>query len=229
LKSFFITGTDTDVGKTLVTAGIAFSLKKIGINVGVMKPFAAGSPQKNGYKSYDVQLLAKASQVNDSEELLNPYFFPISASPFTASKNFGIKVDINIVLKRFKQLSSLHDVLLVEGIGGIMTPILEDYFVIHLIKNMNLETIIVTSSRIGTINHTIMTCEMCQRYGIKIRGLIINNLGTDSYPIQELKRDLEKLTQKPVIGFLPFIKDFDLEKISQIISNEIDLHSLFQE
>ncbi len=229
MKSYFISGTDTEVGKTFVTAGIALALKKMGINVGVMKPFAAGSPQKNGYKSYDVQLLAKASQVIEPEELLNPYFFPIPVSPFTASKNLGIKVDVKIVMNSFKQLSSLHDVLLVEGIGGIMTPIHENYFVIDLIKNMNLETIIVTSSRIGTINHTIMTNEMCQRYRIKIRGLIINNLESNGYPTQELKRDLEELTQKPVIGSIPFIKDFNLEKCSQIISNEIDLHSLFKE
>ena len=229
MKSYFISGTDTDVGKTFVTAGIALALKKMGINVGVMKPFAAGTPKKNGYKSNDVQLLAKASQVNEPEELLNPYFFPIPASPFTASKNLGIKVDVKIVMNSFKLLSSLYDVLLVEGIGGIMTPILEDYFVIDLIKNMNLETIIVTSSRIGTINHTIMTNEMCQRYGIKIRGLIINNLESNGYPAQELKRDLEVLTQKPVICSIPFIKDFNLEKISDIISNEIELHSLFQE
>ena len=226
MKSYFITGTDTDVGKTFVTAGIASAMKKMGIDVGIMKPFAAGTPQKNGYKSSDVQILSKAAQVNEPEELLNPYFFPIPASPFTASKNLGIKVDIKIVMNSFKQLSSLHDVLLVEGMGGIMTPILEDYFIINLIKNMNLETIIVTSSRIGTINHTIMTNEMCQRYGIKIRGLIINNLESNGYPINELKRDLEELTKKPVIGSIPFIKDFNLEKISQIVSNEIDLNSL---
>ena len=226
MKSYFITGTDTDVGKTFVTAGIASAMKKMGIDVGIMKPFAAGTPQKNGYKSSDVQILSKAAQVNEPEELLNPYFFPIPASPFTASKNLGIKVDIKIVMNSFKQLSSLHDVLLVEGMGGIMTPILEDYFIINLIKNMNLETIIVTSSRIGTINHTIMTNEICQRYGIKVRGLIINNLESNGYPINELKRDLEELTKKPVIGSIPFIKDFNLEKISQIVSNEIDLNSL---
>jgi dethiobiotin synthetase len=214
------------VGKTFVTAGIALAMKKMGIDVGIMKPFAAGIPQKHGYKSYDVQLLAKASQVNDPEELLNPYFFPIPASPFTASRNLGIRVDVKIVMNSFKKLSSLHDVLLVEGIGGIMTPILENYFVINLIKNMDLETIIVTSSRIGTINHTIMTNEICQKYGIKIRGLIINNLEPNGYQINELKRDLEELTQKPVIGTIPFIKDFNLEKISQIVANEIDLHSL---
>ena len=145
MTHLFVTGTDTDVGKTLVTAGIAAALKKMGKDVGIMKPFAAGTPQKIGYKSEDVQLLAKAAQTNDPEELVNPYFFEIPASPFTATKTLGIQLDVKIVLDSFKQLSSLHDIMLVEGIGGAMTPILKDYFVTDLIKEMNLETIIITS------------------------------------------------------------------------------------
>src|SRR3972149_5393203 len=204
LKSYFITGTDTDVGKTYVTAGIAAAMKKMGIDIGIMKPFAAGTVQNRGYKSQDVQLLSKAAQVNDAEELVNPYFFPIPASPFTAMQN----------------------VLLVEGIGGIMTPILKNYFVTNLIKEMDLETIIVTSSRIGTVNHIIMTIKMCQNYGIKVRGIIINNLNSSGYPTHDLKRDIEELTETPVIGSIPYIKEFNLEKISQIITNKIDLKSL---
>ena len=84
MKSIFITGTDTDVGKTYFTAGLAVTLQKMGIDVGVMKPFAAGVSQKNGFKSQDVEILAKAAKVNDSENLLNPQFFPIAASPYTA-------------------------------------------------------------------------------------------------------------------------------------------------
>src|SRR3989304_3652136 len=119
LKSYFITGTDTDVGKTYVTAGIA-----------------------------------------------------------AAMQNLGLEIDIKIVLNSFKKLSTMHDVLLVEGIGGIMTPILKNYFVTNLIKEMDLETIIVASSRIGTVNHIIMTIKMCQNYGIKVGGIIINNVNS---------------------------------------------------
>ncbi len=111
MKSIFITGTDTDVGKTYVGAGIVAALKKQGKDVGIMKPFAAGTPQNTGYKSEDVQILSKAAQVNDPEKLVNPYFFLIPASPFTAAKNFGIKIDIKMVLNCFKQLSSLHEIL----------------------------------------------------------------------------------------------------------------------
>ena len=72
--------------------------------------------------------------------MINPYFYEIYASPFTATKTLGIQLDVKIVLDSFKQLSSLHDIILVEGIGGAMTPILKDYFVTDLIKEMNLET-----------------------------------------------------------------------------------------
>ena len=226
MNSFFITGTDTDVGKTYVTAGIAAALKKQGKDVGIMKPFAAGTPQNTGYKSEDVQILSKAAQVNDPEKLVNPYFFLIPASPFTAAKNFGIKIDIKMVLSCFKQLSSLHEILLVEGIGGAMTPILQNYFVTNLIKDMNLETIIVTSSKIGTVNHTLMTCKICQYYKIKIRGIIINNLNLNGYSMDVLTRDLEELTKIDVIGSIPYFEKFNLEQLSKTIINEFD--SLFQ-
>ena len=95
LKSLFISGTDTDVGKTYVTAGLAVTLRRMGIDVGIMKPFAAGNAQKKGFKSEDVEILANSAQVNDSEKLLNPQFFPIPASPYTAWKNLKIKPQIN--------------------------------------------------------------------------------------------------------------------------------------
>jgi dethiobiotin synthetase len=226
LKSYFITGTDTDVGKTYVTAGLAASIKKNGIDVGIMKPFAAGTPEKTSYKSKDVQILSEAAQVKDDENLINPYFFPIPASPYTATQNLGIKVDIGLALDSFKKLKKIHDVLLVEGMGGIMTPILQDYFITNLIKDMNLETIVICSSRIGTVNHTLMTCKMCKNLGIKISGIIINNLDKHGYPINELKRDIESLTKISVIGVIPYLQNFTINKISEIVSQEIDVMSL---
>jgi dethiobiotin synthetase len=226
LKSYFITGTDTDVGKTYVTAGLAAAIQNNGINVGIMKPFAAGAQEKISYKSKDVQILAEAAHVNDDEKLINPYFFPIPASPYTATRNLGVKVDVGVVINSLKKLQTIHDVILVEGMGGIMTPILDNYFITNLIKDMNLETIVVCSSRIGTVNHTIMTCKMCKNFGIKIRGLIINNLDKQGYTINELKRDLESLTRIPVIGCIPYIQDFTIDKISEIVSKEIDIKTL---
>ena len=136
MKPLFITSTDTNIGKTCVCAGIVHSLKKLNVNVGIMKPFACGVKQKTGFSSNDLTILSKAAMVNDAEELLNPFFFPIPASPYTAAKNFGVKIDIDYLMKCFRKLDKIHDVMLVEGIGGIMTPILKDYAIIDLIKDL---------------------------------------------------------------------------------------------
>ena len=148
MKSLFITGTDTDVGKTIISAGLSRAISDRGINIGVMKPFAAAELQSSSdFQSEDTEILAKAARVSDSEDLLNPQFFPIPASPYTASKTLDMNVNIETVLEKFGELKKLHDILLVEGMGGIMTPILENYFVADLIRDMNLQTIIVIRSK----------------------------------------------------------------------------------
>ena len=228
LNSFFITGTDTDVGKTYITAGLAVSFRKMGIDVGVMKPFAAGNAQKKGFKSEDVEILSRAAQVNDPEELINPQFFPIPASPYTAWKNLKTKPKISTILSSFKKLSKLHDVLLVEGMGGVMTPILKNYHVTHLIKDMNIPIIIVTRSRIGTVNHTMMTVKMCNEFKIPIKGIIINNFDSDGYKIKELTRDLKNLLGVSVLGSIPFIEDLSDSSVYDIFKKNIDFKLLLK-
>ncbi|MDH5666237.1 MAG: dethiobiotin synthase, partial [Nitrosopumilus sp.] len=219
--------TDTDVGKTYITAGLAVSFQKMGVDVGVMKPFAAGSAQKKGYKSEDVEILLRAANALDPENLVNPQFFPIPASPFTAWKNLKTKPKIPLIISSFKKLSKLHDMILVEGIGGIMTPILKEYYVTNLIKDMKIPTVIVTRSKVGTINHTIMTVKMCEKYKIPIKGIIINNFDS-GYPVNELTRDLKSLTQVPVLGSIPFINDMSNASLSKIFQKNLDLKLLLK-
>ena len=228
MNSLFITGTDTDVGKTYVTAGLAVTLREMGVDVGIMKPFAAGTAQKHGYKSEDVEILSNAAQVNDPEELVNPQFFSIPASPYTAWKTLKIKPKINSVLTSYKKLSKLHSMILVEGMGGIMTPILKEYFVTNLIKDMKIPTVIVTRTKVGTVNHTIMTVQMCQKYNIPIKGIIINDFDADGYKVKELTRDLKKLTDIQVLGSIPFIKDMGDSSIYRIFKKNLNMKLIFK-
>ena len=228
LKSIFITGTDTDVGKTYITAGLAVSVQKMGIDVGVMKPFAAGIAQKKGFKSEDVEILSTAAQVNDPENLVNPQFFPISASPYTAWKNLKIKPKIPTILSSFKKLSKLHEMILVEGMGGVVTPILKDYYVTNLIKEMKIPVVIVTRSKIGTVNHTIMTVMMCEKYKIPIKGIIINDFDSDGYKTKELTRDLKNLLEVPILGSIPFIDDLSDSSLYKIFKKNLNLKLLLK-
>lgn len=223
MKSLFVAGTDTDVGKTYVTAGLAVTLRKLGVNIGVMKPFAAGSAQKKGYKSEDVEIIAKASQTDDPENLVNPQFFPIPASPYTAWKNLKTKPKINTVLSAYKKLSKLHSALLVEGMGGIMTPILKDYYVTDLIKDMKIPSVIVTRTKVGTVNHTVMTVEMCKKYKIPVKGIIINDFDSDGYKVKELTRDLKNLTNMPILGSIPFIQDMSDSSLYRIFKKNLNM------
>jgi dethiobiotin synthetase len=227
LQSLFITGTDTDVGKTYITAGLAASFYEMGVDIGVMKPFAAGTAQKKGFKSEDVKILSDAAHVDDPENLINPQFFPIPASPYTAWKKLKTKPKISTILSSFKKLSKLHDILLVEGMGGVMTPILKDYFITDLIKQMKIPTIIVTRTKVGTVNHTLMTVMMCKKYKIPIKGIIINNFD-NGYPVNQLTKDLENLTGVKVLGSIPFIKDMDNASLHKIFKKNINLKSLLK-
>ena len=228
MQSLFITGTDTDVGKTYITAGLAASFYEMGVDIGVMKPFAAGTAQKKGFKSEDVKILSDAAHVDDPENLINPQFFPIPASPYTAWKKLKTKPKISTILSSFKKLSKLHDTMLVEGMGGVMTPILKDYFITDLIKQMKIPTIIVTRTKVGTVNHTLMTVMMCKKYKIPIKGIIINNFDSDGYPINQLKKDLEDLTGIKVLGSIPFINDLSDKSLYKIFKKNIDMKLLLK-
>ena len=227
LKSFFVTGTDTDVGKTYITAGLAVTFRKMGLDVGVMKPFAAGTAQKKGFKSEDIKILSKSAQVHDPENLINPQFFKIPASPYTAWKKLKIKPKVSTILSSFKKLSKLHETILVEGMGGVMTPILKDYYITNLIKEMKIPALIVTRSKIGTVNHTIMTVKMCEKYKIPVKGIIINNFDA-GYPIKQLTSDLQNLTGVKVLGSIPFLKDLNSASLYRIFKKNIDLKSLLK-
>ena len=223
--SLFITGTDTDVGKTYVAAGLAASFRNMGIDVGIMKPFAAGDAQKGRYASKDVAMLSNAAGTKDAEGLVNPQFFPIPASPYTACKSLKSKPRLDIVLSSFEKLQELHDMIIVEGIGGLMTPIHKEYFVADLIKEMNIPAIIVTKSRIGTINHTIMTCQSCKKFKIPVRGIIINSFG-GGYPASDLAEDLLDLTGVEILGTVPRIKNMGNDSLCRIFQKNINLERL---
>jgi dethiobiotin synthetase len=228
VKSYFITGTDTGVGKTVITASIAACLKKRGIDVGVMKPIATGTPQKAGLRSLDVSLLREASGVKDSEEMINPVFLPLPISPYDATKILGLPVDMPIVFEKFQALMKAHQILLIEGIGGIMTPITRNFFVADMIKTMGLETIIVTRSTLGTLNQTVMTFKMCKEYQIPVKGFIVNYFDEKGTPAERnAPTTLHELTGLPLLGIIPFVRDYQkLDTMIGVVEKALDWKSL---
>lgn len=228
MKSYFVTGTDTGVGKTVITASLARILRKKGIDVGIMKPIATGVDGNSRFKSEDVAILHDSALTNDDENIINPIFLPKPVSPYDASKDLHIEIDIDVVFESYRRLLKLHQMVLVEGIGGIMTPIKRNFFVADLIKQMNLETIIVTRSALGTINHTVMTAEICKKYSIPVKGLVINNsYEKGGLADKNAPSTLHEVTGLPILGIIPFVNDCQKpEMIADIVEKNMDINSI---
>ena len=226
MKSYFVTGTDTGVGKTVITAAIASILRKRGIDVGVMKPIATGITTKGRFKSEDVEILHNAALTNDDEKTINPIFLSLPVSPYDASKSLGVKIGMETVFEMYKFLVKSHQMVLVEGIGGIMTPITQGFFVADMIKRMNLEAVVVTRSTLGTINHTVMTIEMCKKYQIPVKGLVINYFDEKGELAERnAPSTLHEITGLPILGIIPFVKDYQkFEVMVNTVEKNMDMN-----
>jgi dethiobiotin synthetase len=225
MTSLFVTGTDTDVGKTCITASIVSYLSKMNVNVGVMKPFASGYKATDNFVSDDVKILMKYSGVDDPIDLVNPYFFEIPTSPYDACKQLNLEIEIDKVIDSYKQLTSIHDVVIVEGIGGIMTPISKNYFVSDLISDLQMNTIIVTGSKVGAVNHLMLTYQHVKEKNLHLNGFVINQNVSDGYESSNLKQQIIDLTGQTVYGIIPYQKSFNIESYVKNFSNFVDISS----
>ena len=229
----FITATDTEVGKTVVTAGLARAIAARGINAGVMKPVASGG-KKAGNKIVSEDALFLAGSINsDDLDLINPVTLELPLSPFAASRLGNADVDINKIKMAFLKLSGKYDFLLVEGIGGLLVPIRKDYSAADMASEMGLPIIIVARLNIGTINHTLLTVNEALRRGLSIKGIIFNCAKNgDAGPAEKTNPDLIKeLSGMPILGTLPFDPGVSVENkkygnLTELTSEFIDIDAI---
>lgn len=174
-RGLFITGTDTGVGKTYVAVRIADELRRRGIDVGVMKPAETGCRKRNGrlYPS-DAARLKKAARVRDKLVDINPYRFSLPLAPSVAAELEGRHIDPKKMLNAFHKLLEKHEYVIVEGAGGIMAPLSENYSYLDLAGNFDLPVLIVARPGLGTINHTLLTIAALKQRKLKIAGVVIN-------------------------------------------------------
>ena len=223
MKSLFVTGNDTDIGKTCVTASIVKNLRDMDIDVGIMKPFASGYKKNSNSLSQDVEILMKYSDSHDPIDLVNPYFFEIPTSPYAAAKTLAQKISLQKITDAYDKLLSSHDLVIVEGIGGLMTPITQNYFVSNLISELDIDTIIVIGSKLGTVNHTMLTYEHCKQMHLKLKGFVINQTEPNGYELSNLKQQIMELTNQTVYCAIPYQKNFDLDLYIDNFSNFVNI------
>ncbi|MBU0702132.1 dethiobiotin synthase [bacterium] len=217
LSGIFITGTDTGVGKTLVAGGLAGAWQEIGYDVGVMKPVATGGIPINGeLTSPDLIFMQTAlgSCQKDEKNLCLPYCLKTPAAPAIAAQVEGIEIIPEKIIASYSELASRHEIMVVEGIGGLLVPITYNYLVADLVMDLHLPLLIVSSSKLGTINHTLLTIECAKHRGIEVLGIVINMpYPSEGHTVAEqtASQVLEKVTDVPVLGIIPWNSSIDVE------------------
>lgn len=234
-KAVFITGTDTGVGKTIVSAGLALALKSRGIRVGVMKPVATDCfGPNNRLISMDAAYLMEAAE-NEFPPLVNPLRYRNPLAPQVAATIEKKEIHIEVIYKAFETLQKLYDFVIVEGIGGLMVPITQNFYVSNLIKELNIPTLIVSRPGLGSINHTLLTIEACMIRGIDVTGIIFNRMPVANYSLAEITNPkvIHDLTGVPILGNLPEIPDANVEagtfgKLQEVFEQRIQVDKILE-
>ena len=204
----FITGTDTSVGKTLVTAALALHLKKRGLVVGVMKPIETGVLSAKAAQSD----AARLRSIIESEETLGaicPYSFELPVAPLAAAQAEGQAINPDTIKKVYRLLSGRYDCMVVEGIGGVHVPVTHSSDVTDLIKQLRLSVVVVGRSGLGGINHALLTIEALRRKRISIVALVLNRTHSVQSALSRIQERttidiLRKQAGVPVLGPLPY-------------------------
>ena len=196
-KGLFITGTDTDVGKTVVSCGIVALLKSWGVKVGAMKPIATGNRD-------DAKRLKEAAGMDDSLELINPQFFKAPLAPAVSAALEGRIVDTEMIYKAYWLLQKKYDIVIVEGVGGVKVPISESTYVIDLMQALRLPVMVVARAGLGTLNQTLLTLDALVAGELSPFGVLLN--GNQGKTLAE-KTNAEVLQDYTLMDVFGALKD----------------------
>jgi dethiobiotin synthetase len=232
LKAFFVTGTDTAVGKTTVTSAMAaYCAIKKGLDVGVMKPFESGlSRTEKDLLPWDAIRLREASGSQDDLAVINPYTFEAPLAPEAAAEREHVRIDLGIVDRMYNNLLKGHDILFIEGAGGVLVPITKDFFFLDLMKRWNVPTIIVSRLGLGTINHTLLTRRILKQEGVPVAGVILNNNdGRHDLATKTNPDILARYLDVPILGVFPYHDIFakgaptEREWLAELVAQHINM------
>lgn len=200
----FITGTDTGIGKTYVACALAVLLRERGVDVGVMKPAETGVPAEwTGYPE-DAARLVGASGADDPPDLVCPYRLREPLAPAVAAELEGCRISIEEIRKAYAELSSRHELMIVEGAGGLAVPLNGEADMAGLAKELGLPLLVVAHASLGAINHSVLTVEYARQRGLETLGIVLNLCPEIPGPAERTNpRTIANLTGRPVHGPLP--------------------------
>ncbi len=194
MTSFFVCGTDTGVGKTIVTGLLARTFLGEGYSVITQKWVQTGSKGFPQDIAAHLKMMGrKKSHVRGLEDLVCPYVFKYPASPHLAARLERKKVEVRKIKSAYKKLCGMFDIVIVEGVGGALVPLNEKTLLLDVVKELKIPVVLVVGNKLGAINHTLLTVEAIKKRGLKIAGLVFNETEKGG---QAIKRDNIKIINK---------------------------------
>lgn len=216
MHSFFITGTDTNIGKTAITCSLIAKCIEEGFRAGGMKPVAAGCHIENGYMiSDDVKKIIEVSNVDLNIKEINPYSFELPIAPHISFQSN--EIDIHLIKKYLRSFENKMDYLFIEGVGGYAVPLTENFTTADLVENLDIPVILVVGMKLGCINHALLTVESILNKKQKLCGWVANWIDGDMQAYEENFSFLKEKIKAPCLGEVPYFKDFDPYKASKFI------------
>lgn len=201
VKGYFVTGTDTGVGKTLVACALLEAHVARGLRAVGMKPVAAGAePSRDGLVNEDVERLIAAGNVAAPREHVNPYCFAPPIAPHIAAARAGGRIDFGRIEKSFRALAALSDVVIVEGAGGFRVPLGADGDTALLVVRLGLPVVLVVGMRLGCLNHALLTAEAIAARGLRLAGWVANHIDPDMAAADENVQALASLIEAPLLA-----------------------------
>ena len=199
MKALFVTGTDTGVGKTMVSRSLAAAFAARGLRVAVMKPCETGNGD-------DAEQLIAASGRALPLERVRPFAFPLPASPEVAAAAAGASISLERIAEAFRSLRADAEVTIVEGAGGLLVPIAPGVLTADLVARLELPLLIVARPSLGTVNHTLLTVEAARRRGLRVLGVIFSRQRAEAGPEEPTNPEaIARHGQVELLGTLPLI------------------------
>jgi dethiobiotin synthetase len=216
-QGFFVTGTDTGVGKTLVACGLLRAFTSRGKSTVGMKPVAAGS---EGGRWADVDALAGAGSILAPARLVNPYAFEPAIAPHIAAELAGVTIEIETVVRAFAGLSEKAEIVVVEGVGGFLVPLNARDTTADLAKRLALPVVLVVGMRLGCLSHALLTRAHIDARGLRCAGWVANSIVPEMPQLDANIRALERRLDCPLIGIVPFLRDPKPDGVSRVLHPE---------
>jgi dethiobiotin synthetase len=218
-RGYFVTGTDTGVGKTVVTLGLMQCLQSQGTSVAAMKPVASGCERlASGLRNTDALQLQRQASMALDYELVNPYAFEPPIAPHIAAAQAGVRIDPENILGSYQRLAARVDCVLVEGVGGWQVPLNEDQTLADLARLLGLEVIMVVAIRLGCLNHALLTAASIAAAGCTLAGWVANRLP----PLNDCGREnintLKSRISAPLLGVLPEYQGVSANLVAEKLS-----------